>query len=544
MKRISITILSVIALQLSALANTVTIGDMTYECYDDATATLTAGMAEGKAIIPAGITVDGKEYTVNVIGPRAFDHSRITSLSLPATIEKIESGAFNYAPYIERVDIPDLRSWLLMDFDDAAACPTYNYTPLYVDNVLLENVVIPDGITAIGNYAFYNCSSITDVSMGDNVTEIGDCAFDGCEQLRSATLGNGVQIIGNQAFSICVSLENISLPDSVRQLGQGVFYGCSSLKTVKWSSRLSFIPELTFAGCQSLNDLSFLPESVTAIGDYCFYFCHGLTDATLGTGLQKLGSRTFHECQALREVTFHNPDTKIGMYAFSCCPALTLINLPENMQLLSTGLLMECTSLPSIKIPAGVTEIGDVALANCSSLRYISFPDGMSKIGQQAMYGCASLRRLDFGAAVDSIKVQAFYKCPQLSEIHCHGLEPPAISFFTFDYLTEQEALLVVPEMALDLYADNLWGWGRFTHISGNPAYNPDTMLTVLWGGKAEVKRYVAYGTRFTLRLSGPDGALPSALFYNGTEVTDTLSPDGSFTTPPVTDSATLRIIP
>ena len=132
----------------------------------------------------------------------------------------------------------------------------YNRAPWYVVRVLINTVVIKDGVTSIGDFAFYDCSDLTSVTIPNSVTSIGEHAFDGCSGLTSVTIPNSVTSIGNGAFSGCSGLTSITIPNSVTNIGKSAFLGCTGLTSIT------------------------IPNSVTSIGDYAFGVCEGLTSIT------------------------------------------------------------------------------------------------------------------------------------------------------------------------------------------------------------------------------------------------------------------------
>ena len=122
------------------------------------------------------------------------------------------------------------------------------------------DVAIPDGVTSIGDVAFFTQLSLTSVTMPNSVTNIGNEAFQDCENLMSVTLGNGVTSIGQAAFNGCTSLTSVDTPDSVTSMGYGAFVGCRSLESVTIGKGVTHIGDMAFYGCPKL-------KSVTMAGD-------------------------------------------------------------------------------------------------------------------------------------------------------------------------------------------------------------------------------------------------------------------------------------
>ena len=142
-----------------------------------------------------------------------------------------------------------------------------------------NGVIRFDGpVTSIGEYAFYNCSSLTSISIPNSVTSIGGRAFYNCSSLTSITIPESVTSIGDYAFCGCSSLKSITIPNSVTSIGGSAFYNCSSLTSIT------------------------IPESVTTIGGCAFTYCKSLTTAVIGKGIESIGQSAFSDCSSLTNV--------------------------------------------------------------------------------------------------------------------------------------------------------------------------------------------------------------------------------------------------
>ena len=143
----------------------------------------------------------------------------------------------------------------------------------------IKTVVLEPGVASIGEYAFYECSSLTGVTIPVGVASIGNSAFSGCTSLSSVSIPEGVTSVANRAFYGCSSLTSITIPGSVTSIGKSAFCGCSSLTGVTIPAGVTSIANRAFYGCSSLTSIT-IPGSVTSIGSDAFYDCSSLTDIT------------------------------------------------------------------------------------------------------------------------------------------------------------------------------------------------------------------------------------------------------------------------
>lgn len=159
-------------------------------------------------------------------------------------------------------------------------------------------------VTSIGEYAFYDCSSLSAIALPNSVTAIGDCAFLFCSSLSTIPLPNSLTTIGNFAFSYS-SLRAITLPNSVTSIGDNVFYKCSSLSAVTLPNSLTSILGFVFAYCSSLTAIT-LPHSLTSIGPYAFEYCESLNTITLPNSITSIDNNAFVD-SAIKEIVI-TPD--------------------------------------------------------------------------------------------------------------------------------------------------------------------------------------------------------------------------------------------
>ena len=265
------------------------------------------------------------------------------------------------------------------------------------------SVVIEDGVTEIGDYAFYMHFGLQSVTIPNSVTEIGREAFSSCHSLQSITISDSIVSIGNSAFSYCKSLKSINIPDSVTEIGKGAFSYCKSLVKVNVSSSITYINDFTFSNCESLRSIN-IPNGVT-----------------------KIGRDAFEECKSLKSINIPNSVIEIDDNAFSYCKSLKSINLSNSLNEINFSTFHECKKLESIIIPDGVTKIDNCAFRKCYNLKNVNLPDSVTKIGKEAFIDCKSLTQINISDNID-IDPSAFLGCDSLesSEFAKYMIDPDA----------------------------------------------------------------------------------------------------------------------
>ena len=291
--------------------------------------------------------------SVTNIGDSAFENcADLTSVTIPTSVTSIGNDAFSGCTGLKEVHITDLYAWCNVTFSNYTSNPLYNAHNFYLNNQLITNLVIPDSVTSIGNWAFYSCESLTSITIPNSVTSIGDSAFEDGTGLTGVTIPDSVTSIGDSAFYGCTSLTSITIPNSVTSIGDYAFYdtawydnqpdglvyagkvayeykGTCPAK-VKIKAGTLGIAGSAFAWCMELKKVT-IPDSVTYIGDYAFYDCTGLTSVTIPDSITSIGEGAFTGCTGLTSVTIGNSVTSIGYDAFSDCISLTSVTIPDSV---------------------------------------------------------------------------------------------------------------------------------------------------------------------------------------------------------------------
>ena len=353
----------------------------------------------GSVVIPDGVT----EIEIH-----AFQGcSELESISISEGLRKISSGAFYGCSALVEVNLPSTLIEIL---------GSNFYGGAFQNCSSLSRIVIPEGVTFIGESAFRGCSSLTEITIPEGVTSIRESTFYGCSSLTSINIPDGVTSIGGEAFSGCSALTNITIPDSVTSIGQYAFRDCSALTSINIPEGVTSIGGYAFRGCSALTSIN-IPEGVTSIETETFSGCSGLTNITIPDGVISIGTQAFRGCSALTNITIPDGVKSIGISAFYGCSALTNITIPEGVTQIGDFAFKNCSNLTDITIPEGVTRVGDSAFDNCSGLTSITIPESVTSIGHQAFFSCSSLTSIIIPGNVTSIGNQAFLGCSSLTSI-------------------------------------------------------------------------------------------------------------------------------
>lgn len=324
--------------------------------------------------------------------------------------------AFDACESQRNVAIDDLTAWCKLDFSNGKSNPLAYNANLILNGETVTDLVIPETIDKINEYAFYG-STIKSLIVNDNIKSIGACAFSESKLLQSAKLSNNVANIGSGAFMNCSALASINIPDVLQTISNDTFYKCSSLTEVKIPETVHSIGISAFYECSNLTEIK-IPDNVEIIDKNAFYGCSGASSIIFGNKVETIGESAFQNCSKVSELNIPESVVSMGKNVFNSCSSLLKISLPQSITAIPEGAFMNCQALHEIAIPNSILTIGDNAFNGCGSIISINIPDKVTTIGQSAFYSCSSLEKVVFGKALESIGSQAFRSCSSLQSVN------------------------------------------------------------------------------------------------------------------------------
>lgn len=315
------------------------------------------------------------------------------------------------------------------EMDDYEELAAYTYPWRFSEDA--ENIVIENGITNIGEYAFAGFEVLKNVTIANTVTGISDSSFRYCTSLESITLPDSVTSIDSGAFSNCKSLKNINISDNIIDISAGAFYNTSYFNNESnWENDALYIKQILIAGKDTIKGSYKIKDGTKVISSYAFSGNESITDISVPKSVISIGNRVFRWCSSLANISVDaaNPNyTSVDGVLFNkakteiiCYPAGTKASnytIPNSVTSISVCAFGFCQNLTNITIPNGVTSIGDDAFENSQNLTDITIPNSVTNIGSSAFWGCSALESITIPNSVISVDDYAFYDCSALKSV-------------------------------------------------------------------------------------------------------------------------------
>lgn len=403
---------------------------------------------------PEVVIADG----VKSIGECAFyDCGKLKKLTLPGSLDSMGYMSFYYMSGLSDIYFTGtLADWCEITIDNVHV--VNHAENLYINGKLVEgDLVIPDGVTYVGDKAFFNVDSITSVTIPNSVNQIGTYAFASCDGITNVKTGNGVTIIEDYAFVECPAMTTLVIGNNVANIGNGAFMSCVELRelTMPVTAKI-YNSEDTFYGCKKLEKVTLtkgttgimqdygtstsetstitnykytpwyisdsckeiiIEDGITNIGNYAFRGCHQCISVIIPDSVTKIGTYAFYECYNIKTLKIPDAVTTIGNSAFYNCTGLKELTMPISANIYNSGdTFGYCNNIEKIIFTKGtgsMPDYGTSELANSSTTNYkytpwyisgcskIVLPSGISTIGEYAFHECSNLTTVNFDGTID-----------------------------------------------------------------------------------------------------------------------------------------------
>jgi hypothetical protein len=402
----------------------------------------------------------------------------LSSFGVPQAVTRIEDSAFSGCNSLASVALPkNLRSVGKEAFSKSG----------------LTSVVIPGGVSEVGEKAFLACSHLQSVVFSNGVQTICSAAFRECGSLESVDFCPTITSIERQAFRQCTNLKSVSVPSGVTTLEYEAFYGCKNLSSLILPKTLVFINYAALCGCESLVSVD-LPEGLSAIGHGAFSGCKSLVSITLPTGLTVIDRGAFVGCTSLQSILIPKSVTQLGPELFQGCSSLASLEveggnpvydsrdhcnavietssaqliqggsintvIPRSVTSIGDKAFYYCFVPHSLVIPGNVTYVGTDAFRNSFNLSSLTVSEGVERLGQGSFAYCDDLTSVIIPNSMLEIGGSAFYGCRGLSSVQINAVTPPTAGIEIFGWTTD--CPIWVPAESVELYKTS-YTWSRYS---------------------------------------------------------------------------------
>ena len=347
--------------------------------------------------------------------------SKIRNIQLPEGLTVIGSYAFYFCSNVTSITLP--QSLCVIGDHAFSSCKN------------LTSITIPYNVHTIGEYAFAYCENLTSVSLPQNglISKIESGTFS-TTAITSIELPNSVSVIGGYAFSKCQNLKSVTLPKYINEIAKAAFDACPKVKINEYKKsttpssdaysgvcgeklnwHLDNYGVLTITGSGAMFNYSsdnkapwgayairskiqkvVLPEGLTNIGDYAFYFCSNLTSINFPKSCRSIGHCAFNSCNSLTQLVLTEGLEKLDYGAFWSCPKLTSVKLPNSLLYIENNAFYSCSGLTSVLIPNSVNSIGYGVFGSCTALQSVTLSNCVTLINDNAFNDCPNLKEIKY----------------------------------------------------------------------------------------------------------------------------------------------------
>ena len=364
--------------------------------------------------------------SVTSIGFYAFyDCNNLKRITFGKNITFIGYQAFSGCYNLNEVHTPDISSWLKIEFDYKTSNPLYYAEALYIDGKLMKDIIIPEGVTTINDYAFYYCTSLESISFPTSLTSIGYNAFEECTKINKVyaeNLESWLKIDFASKYSTPMSyasnlycngnlVTDIVIPDNIVTLNDYAFYGCNCLTSIIIPDSVSYyVGYDAFGGCYKIVSASvpctwyrsnyFNDTVIVNVRDHyygeggqCIFGCKFYRDSC-GENIEWYynGATGTLEIEGNGEMIFANGKAPWLLADIS----IDAIVIGDGVENIPDSSFEGLSKINDIVIPSSVISIGSSAFSGCSKLTSIKIPDSVLYIGESAFYGCSGLESVNF----------------------------------------------------------------------------------------------------------------------------------------------------
>ena len=397
-------------------------------------------------------------------------------------------------------------------------------TYAFSECTVLEEIVIPDNVPSMGSYCFYNCSSLEKAFIGTGIELLNTKIFSGCSSLNEVKIGENVSTIDTYVFENCSLLPQVNIPQATKKINDNVFNGCTNLANVIIENRTDSL----VLGCKNLSS-SYYP---------LFADC-GLDSVYIGGKLQysktsSYGYSPFRGNKSLRSVTYNDVEVAIYDREFENCSNLQNIVFGKGISSIGNFAFRNCTSLPSITIPDEVMRMGNSCFATCTAMKSAKVGTGVKTLEWYSFGGCSALTDMQIGVNVDSIGRSVFRECTSLPSINIPQATK-VINDSVFYNCTSLADVIIEDRTTTLKLGSNGYSSSSSAAASTNPLFYSCPLDSVYIGGKISYKTETEYGfspffrntSLRTVVVSDTETLVYDNEFYGCTGLTDVVIGDG-----------------